>query len=909
MAGDPNHRVRIVGLGSIVVVALVSCAAQSRFHVARSGETKYRVHVEETHWDLPNRMSAILLPDPATDLVEVDMRYQAGARDDPPGKEGLAHLVEHLMFTQRVGGSDKPSLGTRLRERALYVNASTTLDYTHYTSLAHNVAFEDLLEIEASRLVVGCQTIPQAVLDREREVVRNEIRSKPAAVLVGQINQALYPPGHPYARSPGGTDASLATITLEDVCTFVKRNYNISRAILVVAGNVDPERMSAGLRRYFGSIRVADFEPRAAVPKLTARPETVTLEASVTEPIVLAVWPAPPDFSDDQAAVDMGLSTLVTFPTTTSLVSGQRREGSMHQFYGGSEAPFVGIHAVVHNSSDIEKTKRQLLEMVERRELWIKSALRLDFVRSVHSVGLLSNFESLADRTRQFADWQQFGDTRTGPMSQLQSWNRYDVDALQGVLAKTCDPTMVRFIVLKPSSGKATAVDQPPSRLRIDLVDEIPVDVQEAGQVGSIPANLAPQSPASFALANGLGVAFQPTASGLPMVTVRLTFHVGTAHDPPDKLGLALLTAGMLRSPAAAANQSTYATDNSFVVGDESTTFQLHGLAIHLEAMLATLGSLIEEGEYPNLSHGTRAYEQLTEPKRLKTISVERALRGAMFGADHPYVNTGDIAPWTWENIGRFDLSDFRKRHYVGKNGILIVAGAFDPDQARTLADKYLSGIPAGVPTDRVSPARPVRAGAMGIVKEADALTPIVLGWPAGPRDDAQYPARLVAVRILDRRMQIVRQSLGAAYDVSAQLLSLSAGGVYLVSGRVDSQRAAEALRIMRAQAAALRAGEKLEGDFVRSRQEVIRQLVGAASASPEVAASIEWVVRSGRSPTYREELMAQVAKLTVADVRKVLANDLRLAHEAIAVSGPREFLDKTFAAADLTAVRYVDLK
>jgi predicted Zn-dependent peptidase len=197
----------------------------------------------------------------------------------------------------------------------------------------------------------------------------------------------------------------------------------------------------------------------------------------------------------------------------------------------------------------------------------------------------------------------------------------------------------------------------------------------------------------------------------------------------------------------------------------------------------------------------------------------------------------------------------------------------------------------------------------MGIVKEADALTPIVLGWPAGPRGDAQYPARLVAVRILDRRMQIVRQSLGAAYDVSAQLLSLSAGGVYLVSGRVDSQRAAEALRIMRAQAAALRAGEKLEGDFVRSRQEVIGQLLGAASASPEVAASIEWVVRTGHSPTYREELIAQVAKLTVADVRQVLANDLRLDHEAVAVSGPREFLDRTFVAAGMSGARYVDPK
>src|SRR6266571_3121226 len=140
LAGAPpayTRAVRWAAWAGGLAGALLACVTSvSRFYIRDVAHQTYRVHSEQTDYDVANGLTAVLLRDRGTDLVEVDMRYLVGSRDDPPGKEGLAHLVEHLMFTQRVGGPDKPTLGTRLRERSLYANALTSEDYTHYQALA-----------------------------------------------------------------------------------------------------------------------------------------------------------------------------------------------------------------------------------------------------------------------------------------------------------------------------------------------------------------------------------------------------------------------------------------------------------------------------------------------------------------------------------------------------------------------------------------------------------------------------------------------------------------------------------------------------------------------------------------------------------------------------------------------------
>ena len=141
------------------------------------------------------------------------------------------------MFQQRQAGPDKPPIRAVFRDYAVYTNAYTNWDSTHYHTRARAERAVDLVALEISRLETGCQTIDPETFAREREVVRNEIRTvlgTPEAQVGYLLLEAVYPPGHPYRQPVGGDDEQLASITLDDVCKFMRDYYVPERAAFIV---------------------------------------------------------------------------------------------------------------------------------------------------------------------------------------------------------------------------------------------------------------------------------------------------------------------------------------------------------------------------------------------------------------------------------------------------------------------------------------------------------------------------------------------------------------------------------------------------------------------------------------------------------------------------------------------------
>jgi zinc protease len=209
------HVQRAVLAGLVIAVAGCAAADKPTFTI-KHAEQRGRIDA--------NGLRFVIMPDPSTTLVEVDVRFDVGAREDPQGKAGLAHLVEHLLFQIRPGGPGTPTLMDHLSQIAVARNAYTTWDKTHYEALAPAAAIEALLQIEATRLYYGCSEIPEAEFAREREVVRNELRQRygsPQGQIYPKALAAIYPEGHAYARIPGGDDEQVAGLTLADACEFV----------------------------------------------------------------------------------------------------------------------------------------------------------------------------------------------------------------------------------------------------------------------------------------------------------------------------------------------------------------------------------------------------------------------------------------------------------------------------------------------------------------------------------------------------------------------------------------------------------------------------------------------------------------------------------------------------------------
>src|SRR5688572_15997200 len=85
-------------------------------------------HAEKRGRLTSNGLRFVIMPDANTQLLEVDVRYEVGSREDPPGKAGLAHLAEHLMFQQKPDGPNTKPLFNYLLQTSIFVNAYTNFD-------------------------------------------------------------------------------------------------------------------------------------------------------------------------------------------------------------------------------------------------------------------------------------------------------------------------------------------------------------------------------------------------------------------------------------------------------------------------------------------------------------------------------------------------------------------------------------------------------------------------------------------------------------------------------------------------------------------------------------------------------------------------------------------------------------
>ncbi len=133
-------------------------------------------------------------------VVAVVSLVGSGGASDPKGKEGLAHLVEHLTF--RARGAERPSRWGQLESiGAGRLNAYTAFDATVYHEMAPRESLAELLRIEGERLAVPLQGVTPEIFAVEREVVRNELRERNETGFVGQVlsfvQQASFPEDHP----------------------------------------------------------------------------------------------------------------------------------------------------------------------------------------------------------------------------------------------------------------------------------------------------------------------------------------------------------------------------------------------------------------------------------------------------------------------------------------------------------------------------------------------------------------------------------------------------------------------------------------------------------------------------------------------------------------------------------------
>ncbi|MFQ5349695.1 MAG: M16 family metallopeptidase [Thermoanaerobaculia bacterium] len=224
---------------------------------------------------LDNGLRIVLQPDRALPLVAVNLWYHVGSRDERPGRTGLAHLFEHMLFqgSGNVGTNDHFRY---VQQVGGVANGSTWLDRTNYyeTMPAHQLDLA--LWLESDRMGFLLPALDQAKLERQREVVLNERLQTVDNQPYGRAGELLYelsfPLPHPYHWPVLGYPKDLEATTLEDVESFFRLFYAPDNAVLTLAGDFEPPRALESIERYFGSLPRGPGVEAPAPPAATRAP-------------------------------------------------------------------------------------------------------------------------------------------------------------------------------------------------------------------------------------------------------------------------------------------------------------------------------------------------------------------------------------------------------------------------------------------------------------------------------------------------------------------------------------------------------------------------------------------------------------------------------------------------------------
>jgi zinc protease len=273
-------------------------------------------------YHLPNGLTVILHEDHRLPLVSVNLWYYVGAKDEPPGRSGFAHLFEHLMFM----GTEKvpyPQFDVVMEKFGGSNNASTSRDRTNYFETGPSNLLETFLLLEADRMAALGSSMTQEKLDAQRKVVRNERRqsyeTRPYGKAHLKIPGQMYPEAHPYHHPVIGSHTDLEQATVEDVKEFFSDFYYPRNATLVVAGDFDPAEARKLVRKYFGVLSSASRPQRKDVGVPTAHwvPTAqlggtlrVTIPDSVELPLSIFVWHSPAFYKDGDADMDILASII-----------------------------------------------------------------------------------------------------------------------------------------------------------------------------------------------------------------------------------------------------------------------------------------------------------------------------------------------------------------------------------------------------------------------------------------------------------------------------------------------------------------------------------------------------------------------------------------------------------------------
>jgi len=636
---------------------------------------------------LQNGLEIITHVDKTVPSVAVNVWYHVGSKNEVPGKTGFAHLFEHVMF-EGSQNHDKDYFGP-LQEIGAMVNGSTTNDRTNYWENLPSNYLELALWLESDRMGFLLEALDQDRFDLQREVVKNERRqsyeNRPYGMAYLKLQELLFPPPHPYNWPTIGSQEDLDRAGIEDVKEFFRNFYHPSNASISVVGDIDPDSIFELVDKYFGNLLPGPTINRFRKMDSALKGQTwVTLEDSVHLPRLYLAWPTTPEFTQEQAALDV-LSVIMADGRSSrlerNLVYEKQLARDIRAYHHGQEISgefhIIATANPGQTTEEIYKEIRESLdeishtppsdEEMERAHNRISSY----HIRQLEKIG---GFGGKADQLNHF-------NVMAGNPGLIET----DVERYIKVSARDVSTAAKllnnNFVGLTVNPLK----DTNPSSRQVDRTN-IPK--------ATVPTTFSAPQPKDILLENGTRL-LVIQRSQLPLTTVGLFFDTGSAEDLKGKPGLSQFATDMLSEGTHSRSSSQIADEMEFLgsqvtkdVSREHTFIAVSGISDNTNQELNILSDMILNPNFPEAEMERIRKEKLSDLRSIQdsadaTASV--AVRSILLGPTTPYGHTISGNEISVSAMKTNDLQKHYQKTLLPSKKTFIVVGNISPDLAAEL--------------------------------------------------------------------------------------------------------------------------------------------------------------------------------------------------------------------------------
>jgi zinc protease len=879
----------------LLVATLLSAAGIA---LAQNGPGDGGIYTTTLH----NGLRVVVVEDHSAPVVQSSVWYGFGSLDETPGKTGLAHALEHMVFrgTPQLSAAGLDDVVARLGAQ---MNGETSYDYTQFYFEMPADKLRVALAIDADRMVHA--SLSPAAWAVERNAVLDEIDgddSSPFFNLLSRVRAAAFP-NQPAGRTPLGKRSDVARATAADIARYYREWYAPNNATLVVAGDVNHQRVFALARRSFGAI------PKRPLP---AKPQLDPVPAPPGQ-VVEAQFPFPFEVLDLAYAIpgdtqpgEPAMSTLATLienqrsPFYEALVQSNValaiEADADTQLRGGLLNVFIVLNPG-HTADEAQRIFQSVLDSATRNGFapdLVTAAKRMTIAERLYDADSIDGIGDLAGYTYGIVG------------ERIQD----EDDRLAAVTGDDLVAVAKRYLSRPTVIGHLRPSDTPPKGHSTKSSAAASDDFSKRAPSGPVvePAWIAkavrtpttarsPLSPVEFTLANGLRVIVQ-RKTDRPTFVLQGRIDSSPAFAPRGKEGIARLASsvaddGSLGYPFARRRKETDEMGAFVHTGQE---FSAQGEVRNFKRIV----DIIADGEErPTFAEPWLSIERSQLANSIETeesISgemIDRAYDRLLLASNDPTLN--QPTPPSVRSITRADLLTFTQRYWRPDLTTIAIVGDLSPALVRsTLEAAFGSWRNDGLKPDaHLMPLPPATPGHEYIGTDANQVY-IRLGQPAISRKNPDYDTFLVLNQILgaggafeSRLWQGLRQRTGLVYSVDSALHANADRGDFRIEFSAAPDRVVEAVRFVRRELERMKQTPVTATELQEAKTRLIGDaLLAEASATGQAKQLLDIAVNDLPLDYYRT-LNERFAKITAADVQRVAREYLHPSRLVEVYAGP----------------------